>query len=80
MAIIKRFSTKKKYKVIYLNEHNNKSAEFEVVGLANIYDLTRKDLDFQPTLVTVVDIETQDEAIFYVSMDFRKAQYHNDYK
>jgi hypothetical protein len=76
MAIIKRFSTKKKYKVIYLNEHNNKSAEFEVEGLANYYDLSRNDLDFQPTLVTVVDIETQDEVIFYVSMDFRKKLYY----
>lgn len=72
MAIIKRFSTKKKYKVIYLNELNNKSAEFEVDGLANIYDLTRKDLDFQPTLVTVIDVETQDKLILGVSMDFRK--------
>lgn len=76
MGIIKRFSTKKKYKVIYLNELNNKSAEFEVNGLANIYDLTRKDLDFQPTLVTVVDIETQDEVIYHVSMDFRKKLYY----
>ena len=76
MAIIKRFSTKKKYKVTYLNELNNKSAEFEVDGLANIYDLTRKDLDFQPTLVIVVDIETQDEAIFHVSMNFRKKVYY----
>ena len=46
MGIIKRFSTKKKYKVIYLNEHNNKSAEFEVDGLANCYDLSRNNLDF----------------------------------
>lgn len=76
MATIKRFSTKKKYKVIYLNELNNKSTEFEVDGLANIYDLTRIDLDFQPTLVTVVDIETQDEVIYYVSMDFRKKLYY----
>jgi hypothetical protein len=76
MGIIKRFSTKKKYKVIYLNELNNKSAEFEVEGLANYYDLSRNDLDFQPTLVTVVDIETQDEVIFYVSMDFRKKLYY----
>lgn len=77
MATIKRFSTKKKYKVIYLNERNNKSTEFEVIGLANCYDLSRIDLDFQPTLVTVVDIETQDEAIFHVSMDFRKKVYYN---
>jgi phage tail tube protein FII len=38
MTIIQRFSTKKKYKVTYINEINNKSAEFEVDGLANIYE------------------------------------------
>ena len=73
MATIKRFSKNKKYKVTYLNEHNNKSAEFEVNGLANYYDLSRNDLDFQPTLVTVVDIETQDILYLRTFMDFRKA-------
>ena len=72
MGIIKRFSTKKKYKVIYLNEYNNKSAEFEVDGLVNYYSLCRTDLDFQPTLVTVIDIETQDKLKLITFMDFRK--------
>lgn len=73
MATIKRFSTKKKYKVTYLNEINNKSAEFEVNGLANYYSLSRKDLDFQPTLVTVIDVETQDKLVLHTYMDYRKA-------
>ena len=73
MGTIKRFSTKKKYKVTYLNEYNNKSAEFEVDGLVNYYSLCRSDLDFQPTLVTVIEVETQDKLLLHTYMDFRKA-------
>ena len=73
MPIIKRFSKNKKYKVTYLNEYNNKSAEFEMDCLINSYSLCRTDLDFQPTLVTVVDIETQDILYLRTFMEFRKA-------
>ena len=72
MATIKRFSTKKKYKVTYLNKFNNKSAEFEVNGLQNYDSLSRKDLDFIPTTITVVDIETQDKLVLHAYMDYRK--------
>ena len=73
MATITRFSRYKKYKVTYLNEYTNKSAEFEMDGLINYYSLCRTDLDFQPTIVTVVDIETQDILHLRTFMDFKKA-------